>query len=182
MGCIYMRETKRIVQMFEYYYTLGEDRKLQAVADNFNISLTSVRKYSKQFNWDGRIEERDSQVLRELRDRNNEELVDNLDLYRKVIKASVADYIKRLKDKKVKVESVKDFVKLVELEMKVCGFRSQILEEKMEATGISLSAASQDTLSKLCAALEEKFGVDESDIGENNKEGGTESVGGGSNE
>ena len=151
-----MRETPRIAQMFEYYYALGEDRTLQKVSDHFDVSRQSITKYAREFSWSDRVYERDTQIMKELRDQNSDDIKETMESYRKVIKASVADYISRLKNKKVRVESVRDFVKLVELEMKICGFESQLFEEKIEQQNIKLSSEATDTLNKLIDAIDAK--------------------------
>lgn len=126
-----MREQSRHLEYFEYYYNLGEDRTLVAVADHFGISRATVQNCYKNLNWSDRVYKRDLEVYKELQDKNNEDIVDSLEQYRKVIKASIAEYIKKLRDGKVKINSVRDFVKLVELELKICGFEKQLDDNKL---------------------------------------------------
>lgn len=156
-----MRETPKMEQMFEYYYMLGEDRTIAQVSDHFNVSRQTISKYSKQLNWRERVYERDTKILNELRKENNNDIKSTMDSYRKVIKASVADYINRLKSNKIKVESVRDFVKLVELEMKICGFESLLFEDDLEAKGINLSRESKNTVDKLLDEFIENGDVSE---------------------
>lgn len=156
-----MRETPKMEQMFEYYYMLGEDRTIAQVSDHFNVSRQTISKYSKQLNWRERVYERDTKILNELRKENNNDIKSTMDSYRKVIKASVADYINRLKSNKIKVESVRDFVKLVELEMKICGFESILFEDDLEAKGINLSRESKNTVDKLLDEFIENGDVSE---------------------
>ena len=99
-----MREYPRIQDMFEYYYMLGEDRTLQAVADHYNISRVTVSKYNREFRWDERVKSRDLEVYKDLQQQNNDDIRTTLESYHKVIKASVADYISRLKSNKIKVD------------------------------------------------------------------------------
>ena len=156
-----MRETPKMEQMFEYYYMLGEDRTIAAVSDHFNVSRQSISKYSREFNWRDRVYERDTKILKELRAENNNDIKSTMESYRKVIKASVADYINRLKSNKIKVESVRDFAKLVELEMKICGFESLLFEDDLEAKGINLSRESKNTVDKLLDEFIENGDVSE---------------------
>lgn len=128
-----MKETSKHLEIFEYYYTLGDDRTIGKVADKFNVSHTTLSKYKKVFNWDDRVRQRDMEIYQQLRNENNEEIKDTLESYRKVIKASVAEYIKNLKNRKIKVDNVKDFKMLVELELKICGFIEQLDDEKASA-------------------------------------------------
>jgi predicted DNA-binding protein YlxM (UPF0122 family) len=123
--------------MFEYYYNLGEDRSIIKTADHFGVSRQTISKCSKELNWTARVHERDLEIYKKLREENNEDIKDTLQSYRKVIKASIANYINNLKSGKIKVESVKDFKALVELELKICGFMDQISEEKLETLSSS---------------------------------------------
>jgi hypothetical protein len=117
-----MRETLKHQQAFEYYYMLGPERSLGKVASQFNISRPTATMWSQKLNWDERIIERDRENMREVREQNNEDVKNQMEAYRKIIKASVSDYIKRLKDNKVKIDSVNDFTKLVKLDMELCGY------------------------------------------------------------
>jgi Zn-dependent peptidase ImmA (M78 family) len=128
-----MRETSRYLNMFEYYYNLGSDRTFAKVSDHFDVSRQTVARISRELKWAERVRQRDFEVYKELREENNDEIKSTLNSYRKVIKASVADYIARLKDGKIKVDNVRDFVKLVELELKICGFQEQLDSEKAES-------------------------------------------------
>jgi len=53
-----MKETLRHREAFEYYYVLGNDRSYPQVASKFTVSLTSVKKWAKEFNWQQRVQDR----------------------------------------------------------------------------------------------------------------------------
>lgn len=125
-----MKETLRHQQAFEFYYMLGPERSLGKVASQFNISRPTATMWSQKLNWDARIVERDRENMREIREQNNEDVKNQMEAYRKIIKASVSDYIKRLKDGKVKIDTVNDFAKLVKLDMDLCGYVSSIEKEQ----------------------------------------------------
>lgn len=122
-----MRETLKHQQAFEYYYMLGPERSLGKVASQFNISRPTATMWSQKLNWDERIVERDNKNMKSIRDKNDEDVINQMEAYRKVIKASVSDYIKRLKDGKVKIDTVNDFAKLVKLDMELTGYIQQIV-------------------------------------------------------
>lgn len=125
-----MRETLRHQQAFEYYYMLGPERSLGKVATKFNISRPTATVWSQKLNWDQRIIERDNKNMQAIRDKNDEDVVSNMESYRKIIRASVGDYIKRLKDGKVKIDTVRDFTQLVRLDMELCGYIGEIVNEQ----------------------------------------------------
>lgn len=121
-----MRETLKHQQAFEYYYMLGPERSLGKVASQFGVSRPTATMWSQKLNWDARIIERDNKNMQAIRDKNDEDVVSQMEAYRKIIKASVSDYIKRLKDGKVKIDTVNDFAKLVKLDMELTGYIQQV--------------------------------------------------------
>lgn len=128
-----MKETLKHQQAFEFYYMQGPERSLGKVAAQFGISRPTATMWSQKLNWDERIKERDNKNMEVIRAQNDEDVVIQMEAYRKVIKASVADYIKRLKDGKVKIDSVSDFSKLVKLDMELCGYVESLNKEEETA-------------------------------------------------
>ena len=125
-----MKETLRHQQAFEYYYMLGNERSLGKVASKFNISRPTATIWSQKLGWDERVRERDAKNMQTIREKNNEDVVASMESYRKIIRASVGDYIKRLKDGKVKIDTVKDFAQLVKLDMELCGYVDTLEKEQ----------------------------------------------------
>lgn len=124
-----MKETLRHQQAFEYYYMLGPERSLAKVASQFGVAPASVTIWAQKLNWSDRVKERDDKNMQVIRDRNDEDVVANMESYRKIIRASVSDYIKRLKDGKVKIDNVNDFSRLVKLDMELCGYIKELNNE-----------------------------------------------------
>ncbi len=54
-----MKETLRHKEAFEYYYSLGTERSFKLVESKFKVSNMSVARWSKEFNWQERIGQRD---------------------------------------------------------------------------------------------------------------------------
>ena len=116
-----MQETLRHQQAFEYYYMLGANRNYSKVAEHFGVSNVSVTKWADAFGWKDRVKERDFLNMEDVRKKNDEDVKEEMEAYRKIIKASIATFIKDLKENKVKVESINDFAKLVRLDMELSG-------------------------------------------------------------
>lgn len=114
-----MAETLRQSQAFDYYYSLGENRSYETVAEKFGVSKNSVYNWSKYNHWRERIAKRDAENAKEIFKRTDEDIVDNLVQYRKLIAGSIGSYYKQLKDGVVKITSPSDFIKLVELDVKL---------------------------------------------------------------
>ena len=117
-----MNETRRHQEAFEYYYMLQNERSLSKVADHFGVSRPTVTIWSQRFDWPQRIIERDNKNMATIREQNDKDVVSDMQSYRKIIRASVKDYIDRLKSGKIKIDSVKDFTQLVKLDMELCGY------------------------------------------------------------
>ena len=127
-----MQETLRHQQAFEYYYMLGPERSLGKVASKFNVSRPTVTLWSQKLNWPQRVVDRDNKNMQTIRERNDESVVADMESYRKIIRASVGDYIKRLKDGLVKIDNVNDFTRLVKLDMELCGYMEQVEKEEKD--------------------------------------------------
>ena len=57
-----MVEKQKHREAYEYYYLLGDKRSYPQVAAKFTTSRTSVKKWSKAFNWQERIIIRDKEI------------------------------------------------------------------------------------------------------------------------
>jgi len=61
-----MKETLKHREIFEFYYSIGDKRSITEVARKFTVSRASVSKWSRVFNWQKRIEQRDIEIGKEL--------------------------------------------------------------------------------------------------------------------
>lgn len=152
-----MKETLRHQQAFEYYYMLGSGRSYNKVASHFGISNVSISKWAKELDWDERVRLRDEKNMSKIREQNDLDVVKSLQSYRKVISASIADYIKRLKDGTVKIDSANDFAKLVRLDMELCGFIDQSTQKDNDTI---VSSETSSTLDEINQGLQELGGGD----------------------
>lgn len=116
-----MKETLRHREAFEYYYGLGQSRSLVAVASHFGVSERTVARWSKNFAWQERIEQRDIENAKHLEKKTNELVVNEKANYRKIIKAAIGDFVKRMAAGDVTVNSVSDLERLVKLDLLLMG-------------------------------------------------------------
>jgi len=70
-----MKETLRHKEAFEYYYSLGDKRNSSSVAVQYKVSERSIFKWSKNFNWQERIEQRDIEISKGLEIKTNETII-----------------------------------------------------------------------------------------------------------
>ena len=128
-----MKEKQKHLEAFEYYYSLGDNRSLTAVAKKFKVSINSVVKWRKAFNWDLRVQQRDIENAQKLKEKINLDVVNTKADYRKTIhamhqmlKKSLKEYVER--NKPAEIKTVRDLArvadileKLVTLDMKLVG-------------------------------------------------------------
>ena len=103
-----MIETLRHKEAFDYYYSLGDKRGLREVAQKFDISLTAIGKWSKNFNWQLRVQQRDIENSKNLEKKTNKGVIDAKADFRRTIFA-VHQLLK---------EALNKFIKKHELEIK----------------------------------------------------------------
>lgn len=129
-----MAETLRQAKAFDLYYSMGNDRSYEAVAQQIGVSKNSIYNWAKTNNWQDRVKERDTVNAKRMYEQTDSDVVGTMVSYRKVITASVADYIKNLKEGKVKINSPADFIKLVELDIKLTELMSNNEKSLIEDT------------------------------------------------
>lgn len=107
-----MRETLRHKEAFEFYYSEGQARSLQRTCQKFRVSLVSVKKWSVEFSWQNRIEQRDIENSRKLERKTNNLVVDIRANYRKeiesnlkILKATIATAVGKLQSGEMVVDN-----------------------------------------------------------------------------
>lgn len=129
-----MKETLRHREAFEYYYSLGPTRSLPQVARQYSVSVAAVKKWSKAFNWQERVEQRDIENARRLEEKTNETIVAAKANYRKIIKAAIGRWVKRFQGGEIDVESVWDLERLVKLDLLLIGEPTDRSEHESRVT------------------------------------------------
>lgn len=129
-------ETFKQAKAFDLYYAMGDDRSYDAVASRIGVSKQSIYKWSKQNNWQQRIAERDAKNAEQIYKQTDDDMVKTALQYREVAKASIGAYIKKLKNGELDIKTPADFIKLVELDMKLAGIIENITEEKSETSTV----------------------------------------------
>ena len=61
-------EQERHRKAFELYCALGERRTYRQLAAQLGVSVSTVKLWSRSFNWQGRIRERDAETARRVAD------------------------------------------------------------------------------------------------------------------
>lgn len=127
-----MKEKLKHREAFEHYYSLGSERGLRKVAQEFKVSLTAVAKWSIAFNWQERIEQRDIEIGKKLEEKTNEAVVNTKADYRALIKKVVKEFEKRLEAKKIRIAKPEDLSIMAKLDLLMMGEPTERGEHKLE--------------------------------------------------
>lgn len=65
------KETSETLEAFEYYYSLGDKRSKQVVANKFERSLQTIRNWEKEFSWEDKIIKRDVENAKKASEASN---------------------------------------------------------------------------------------------------------------
>jgi len=91
-----MIETLRNKEIFELYYSIGSKRSLEKLLDKLHQnstetapSLRTLKSWSKAFNWQKRIEQRDIEIGNKLEKKTNKIVLNTKADYRKEIQNSM---------------------------------------------------------------------------------------------
>lgn len=121
-----MRETTAHTGAFNEYYLMGDKRTLMLLASNHDVTEQTMKRWSIEFNWQGRIAQRDINASRKLIEQVDKEVVNARADYRKMIKEWLGDirlekgYLtkayatakKKLDSGELKIDSIKDLTDL----------------------------------------------------------------------
>lgn len=92
-----MIETLRHQEAFEYYYSLGEARTLPQVSQKSKAALVTVKRWSKAFNWQERVQERDNKNAKALAKKTDNLIVRDKTKDLKLVEAAKAVWLQQLK-------------------------------------------------------------------------------------
>ena len=115
---------------FEIYYSLGEERSIRRVAGEMNKSPTTIHNWSKSFNWKERVEVRDATVSDVMEKKVVDTVVTLKADYHKIIKATIMRAVEDIKNGNLKIESIGDLQKMIDLDLTLMG------EEDRRAKGM----------------------------------------------
>jgi len=103
-----MQETLKHKEVFEYYYALGAKRSFTLVESKYKVSNTSISRWSKAFNWQKRIEQRDFENGKKIVAKTDKAIVHTKAEYRQeikvqlgILKAILNNIIKNFKDEQM---------------------------------------------------------------------------------
>ena len=170
-----MIENPNHIKVFELYYTMGSDRslgKLHQKYPDITPTIDTLKNWSKTFNWQQRVEQRDIENSKALQDKlkpeTNKIIVNTKADYRaeikqqlNILKAVLNQAIKDIKEGKFAsiddIGDLKDVVnsyeKLCNLDLKLMGEATEIYEQKgFEELDRKLALLTLEELKKISKA------------------------------
>ena len=102
-------------EAFEFYYGLGDQRSLKAVAIQFKRSERTVAGWSRMFSWVDRCTQR---ALDEAEGREKASMVlDVKTTYRKLFNNLISVAVKDFKEGRLKIKNINDLEKVVKMDL-----------------------------------------------------------------
>ena len=121
-----MKESLRHQEAFDFYYSLGNKRNLSEVAERFDISTTSTKKWSKAFSWQERVKERDMNNASKIEKITNRTIVQEKAKYIEQIETFISKAMEDFECGKLRCKSISDFEKLIKLQLLLFGDPTEI--------------------------------------------------------
>lgn len=115
-------ETFEQKMAFETYYRMGEKRSITKLAKEMDKHRSTLELWSSKYRWVHRVKEREKAMAEYLllqQDAKQEADTKNRQL--KLIDGTIAIWAKKLQDKEIKITSIDDLEKLINLRWKVAG-------------------------------------------------------------
>ena len=106
-------------EAFEFYYGLGQQRSLKAVALHFTRSERTVAGWSRDYNWVDRCKQKE---IDEAEGKEKQGLTLDVKVtYRKLLNNLLAVFNKDFREGKVKIKSIQDLERIIKLDLLLMG-------------------------------------------------------------
>ena len=116
-----MQETLKYREAFEIYYTMGETRSTAAVAAKVKVNPTTVRKWSRAFNWQEQIILRDKKIGDKVQNKTDTDIISEKAKLLNVTKLAMTVFVDNLKAGNVQINTPIDYQRLVDIYLKLAG-------------------------------------------------------------
>lgn len=114
-------ETPEQKQAFETYFLMGDDRSYRKLAKTLGKGSTTISNWSKWFNWQERIEERDKQVDKIVEQRNNKTMAELKLEQARQIDAVMNRFWEKVMKKQIELDNWHDYERLWKIRQEIGG-------------------------------------------------------------
>jgi len=127
-----LKENPMQKEAFEFYYSLGKERKLATVAKQFGKACITVDLWSCRFNWVERVQKREVEEHKKARMRMEKKMESIKDKHQKIIDKLLEDYEKNLEEGiAAKIKSIFDYKEIAKLDLLLSGEATEREEQKI---------------------------------------------------
>jgi hypothetical protein len=133
-------------EAFEVYYLMGDVRSVRKVAKEVGKSSTTIQNWSNQFNWQERVEIRDTTVKKAFEkqvEKVDDTIVNIKAQYHKVLKFVIAEALKDIQSGKLKITSVRDLIGVIELDLTLLGEEDRRTQGQMDDLNKAITSSLQ---------------------------------------
>jgi transposase len=110
-----INEQEHHKKAFEFYCALGEKRSHRQVAQQMDVSLATVKLWSRSFQWRERVGAREAEVARRVADRTLQSEVDEQDRNKRIVRMALVRLAKAIADGKVRFQ-LSDLDRMIRLQ------------------------------------------------------------------
>lgn len=162
----YMKEA------FEMYYLMGESRSLRQLAKKLGKSVSTISVWNSSFNWQERIEIRDTKVAKEFNKKmaeTNDTVVNMKANFHKMLKVSIANAVDDIRRGNIKITNIRELLEVMRFDLELLGEEDRRAQSQMDA----LTGAIQQSMVQFGHAFTYD-GKDRIDYAQGGEEDGTE--------
>lgn len=109
---------------FEYYYECGDTRTLKEVADKFNKSEVTIKRWSSQLGWSGRITQRERQIAESAKIQIERSINENKGAYRSVTRVIFNRFVTKIQEAvagntelPLEIKSLQDLERIIKMDV-----------------------------------------------------------------
>ena len=131
-GAVYRGETELILNAFEYYYSLFDNRSYKKVSEKFKVHIMTVATWARKFKWKSKVLARNIDVEEKLREETCHSVIKVKKRYSIMFQQVVEDFFKYEKTMREKaiaegkehkgpIQDITDLEKVVKLHLLMLG-------------------------------------------------------------
>ncbi|KIL38002.1 hypothetical protein SD70_29325 [Gordoniibacillus kamchatkensis] len=112
-------ETGQQIEAFDYYYSLGAARSLKQVAQQFGKGFATIKRWSSEFRWRDRVQQRDQELGAQIEAQTNQHILDRHEKKQRIIDHLYDRLYARVMAGGMEVSTMADFERLAKIEQTV---------------------------------------------------------------
>jgi len=107
---------------FERYYALGEKRSFARLAREVEVSVASLKAWSRKYGWQDRVRERDATVARQVADQSIQSLMDETSRNKRIVQMALVRLARAIANGQIRMQ-MGDLDRLIRLQSFLDGYQ-----------------------------------------------------------